>query len=53
MVESLKDLAIQLLSNMHEEFKRYERCNRLIRGIEPDFPATMFPINGILSKHGN
>lgn len=50
MVEPLKELAIQLLSNMHEEYKRYDRCNKLMRGIEPDFPMTVFPINGILSK---
>lgn len=49
MDDELKELACQMLSNLNEEFQRYERCNKLIRDIEPDFPATMFPINGILS----
>jgi hypothetical protein len=49
-MDNLKELAIQLLSNLHEEYKRYERVNKLIKQVEIDFPITIFPINDVLSQ---
>lgn len=48
-ITSLRSLALNTLSTIHEEEKRYEEANRVIRKIEPDFPATMLPMNGTCS----
>ena len=43
---SLKHLAMQTLSTIHEEQKRYDQANAVIRKIEADFPATLLPMSG-------
>lgn len=42
---NLRSLAINTLSTMHEEEKRYSAANAVIRGIEADFPAQMSPMS--------
>jgi hypothetical protein len=45
----LKQLALNTLSTLHEEQKRYGRANAVIREIESDFPLNLHPINGTCS----
>jgi hypothetical protein len=45
-ITSLRSLALNTLSTIHEEEKRYDQANAVIRKIEPDFPATMLAMSG-------
>lgn len=50
ITNSIKQLALNTLSTLHEEEKRYNAANTVIRNIEADFPPVLFPINFVCSK---
>jgi hypothetical protein len=43
---SLCSLALNTLSTIYEEQRRYDKANAVIRQIEADFPATLLPMSG-------
>lgn len=45
MNTNLRSLALETLSTIHEEQKRYDQANAVIREIESDFPITIIPMS--------